>query len=418
MIRFVFIVSLILFIAIAAKPLYASTIKINEFSSASNPEWVELYNTGTSEINLNDWQILFHDNPSTTQKITLSPNDTISPGRFKIVERSYTGSSAWLSNSGDAIILKDSTNGEQDSVRYGNVNGSVVDAPTSVQSAGRSTDGISGWIIFLTPTKGATNNTSVSTSTPSPTPTLTPSPTPTPTSSTTQSTSSFTISNIPSQIDSDQSFNVSINLTLPDNPSTNFYLKGAFKKADGSNYFGQTKVSGNWVKNSSTYSNQYLITTNSSGNWSGNLEIQPDTDDSGYTGSNDYTFKVGKYTSAGSGPAWSNESTIKIISTESSDPASTTSTSNNPSATTNPSASSQSVKSQAITSSQPKTYDRLVYRIASVAAATASATPSAKVEVSNQKQTNPIVWVGLIFVFAGAGLIGYIYLKRNAKIHI
>ena len=67
-------------------------------------------------------------------------------------------------------------------------------------------------------------------------------------------------------------------------------------------------------------------------------------------------------------------------------------------------------------STQPKSYDKLVYRIASVAGATTSATPSAETKVRNQKQINLIVWIGLIFIFAGAGSIGYIYLKKNAKI--
>lgn len=54
-------------------------------------------------------------------------------------------------------------------------------------------------------------------------------------------------------------------------------------------------------------------------------------------------------------------------------------------------------------------------RIASVAGAQTS-TPEGEVEVKNQKQTSSFIWVGLIFIFAGAGLIGYIYFKKNAKI--
>lgn len=54
-------------------------------------------------------------------------------------------------------------------------------------------------------------------------------------------------------------------------------------------------------------------------------------------------------------------------------------------------------------------------RIATVAGAQ-TATPEGTVEVKNQKQTSPFIWVGLIFIFAGTGLIGYIYFKKNAKI--
>lgn len=243
-----------------------------------------------------------------------------------------------------------------------------------------------------------------------PTSTPTPSPTPTPLASTVSPTSSFTISNIPSQINSDQSFSAAVNLSLPNNPNTNFYLKGAFKKLDSSNYFGQTKVSGNWVKNGSSYSSQYQIITDSSGNWSGNLEVQPDSGDSGFTGSDDYIFKIGRYTSSGSGPTWSSEATIKIISAGSDQGRTLTDIS---SPTTSPSSSP---------SNQPKSYDKLIYHNATVAGAEASASTSAststKVAIKNQKQTTPIFWVGLIFIFAGIGSIGYIYLKKNGKIPI
>lgn len=248
-----------------------------------------------------------------------------------------------------------------------------------------------------------------STPTPIPSPTFSLSPTPTP--SPTPKLSSFTISNIPSQINSDQSFNVPINLSLPDNGNTNFYLKGAFKKSDSSNYFGQTKVSGSWVKNGSSYSNQFPITTDSSGSWSGNLEIKPDNEDSGFIGTDDYIFKIGRYTSSGSGPTWSNESTIKITSQENSQGETSANT-------FVPTTTSLQVKT--FTPNPTKNYDRLSYRIASVAAATTSATLSAStstgISVKGQRQTSLLIWTGLIFIFAGAGSIGYIYLKSNGKI--
>lgn len=250
-----------------------------------------------------------------------------------------------------------------------------------------------------------------------PTPTSTPTSTPFPTSSPPPSTSSFTISNIPSQINSDEVFNVSVNLSLPNNPNTNFYLKGAFKKSDSSNYFGLTKVSGNWIKNGSTYLSQYSITTDSSGNWSGNLEVKPDTEDAGYIGTDDYTFKVSRYTSSGSGPTWSNESTIKIINTSSDNQggASKTSTSS-----TNPTSSPQTSKSKVTDSQQSKNYDRPVYHTASVAAATVSATPTSNVEVKTEKRANFIPWIGVALIFCGIGSLIFIYLRQRKiyeKIH-
>lgn len=241
----------------------------------------------------------------------------------------------------------------------------------------------------------------LSTSSPSPTPTATPTPTlnasPTPSSA----TSSFTISNIPSQINSDQSFTVSVNLSIPNNPNTAFYLKGAFKKSDSSNYFGQTLVSGNWVKNGSTYSNQYPVTTDTSGNWSGNLEIKPDSEDAGFTDTGDYIFKVGRYTSTGSGPTWSNESNIKIVSTISDQGTTLT---NNPSSITNPPSSPQSVKnvkSRAVTS----------YRTASVAAATISTSSSPSAQIKGTRVQSILPWVGAIFIFCGISSLIFIYLR-------
>lgn len=162
------------------------------------------------------------------------------------------------------------------------------------------------------------------------------------------------------------------------------------------------------------------MTTDSSGNWSGSMEVKADPDDKGYTGTDDYIFKVGKYNSADSSPSvfWSNnESTIKIISTESDEGGNLT---NDSSPTISPSGSPSFVKTKTTTSSQPKSYDTLVYHSASVAGAKASTNASAsalpEVSVKNQKQINPIIWIGLVLILMGVGSLGYIYLKKNGKI--
>lgn len=237
-------------------------------------------------------------------------------------------------------------------------------------------------------------------------------PTSTPSSTTSSNPSSFTISNIPSQINSDQSLTTSVNLSLPSNPNTTFYLKGAFKKSDGSNYFGLTKVSGNWVKNGSSYSNQYPITTNSSGNWSGNLEAQPDSEDSGLTGSGDYIFKVARYTSSGSGPSWSNESNIEITKAVGSNDLVVSEYTPSPSANS----ANKSFVSQSKVLTKASSIPKAGYQIAAVAGATDSATPSIAVSVKNQKKVNPFLLAGIFLVFAGFGSLGYIYLRKNEKI--
>ncbi|MDD5147077.1 MAG: hypothetical protein PHV63_00805 [Candidatus Daviesbacteria bacterium] len=410
------IIFLILFIFYIPHLAFASTIKINEFyaaggSSSSNPDWVEIYNEG---MDISLYQLIDADN----HKKDLSGANCNS--HFCTID--------WynlLNKDGDIITLTSKLYSDIsiDQVKYGNHGG--IPAPGNGQSAGRNPDGTGNWTIFSTPSKGATNNTSPTsapTSTPTLSPTQTPAPTttPTPSSSSSQS-SSFTISNIPPQINSDQSFNISVNLALPSNPNTNFYLKGAFKKTDSSNYFGQTKVSGSWVKNGSSYSNQFPITIDASGNWSGNLEIMADTNDSGYSGNGDYIFKIGRYGNDGANLTWSNETTIKInnVDTSSSNDSDTSSAPDSNSNTKSSVTPSPIIsKAAAPTPAKSLNYS---YQIASVAGATTSAksaTPEGTVNVKNQRQTNPTVWLGLALIFAGCGSIGYIYFKKNAKIHI
>lgn len=146
-------------------------VKINEFSSASNPEWVELYNPSSQQVSLEGWKLVDKAENS------LALNGCISAGGF----RQFTRNEGWLNNNGDTFFLKNSLNEEIDKVVYGSDGG--VAAPTASQSAGRIMDGGSDWQIFESPTP---ENTLCSLPTPTPTPTLTPTLTPTPTSVPTQ----------------------------------------------------------------------------------------------------------------------------------------------------------------------------------------------------------------------------------------
>lgn len=126
--------------------------------------------------------------------------------------------------------------------------------------------------------------------------------------------STLTISNASSSINSDESFKITA--AINSTPNTNFYLKGAFKKSNSSNYFGFTKINSDWIKNNESFSKQLAITTDAAGSWNGEVEIKTDPDDSGFTGSGDYLFKVARYSSSGSGLTWSNEVNIHINSVE------------------------------------------------------------------------------------------------------
>lgn len=143
--------------------------------------------------------------------------------------------------------------------------------------------------------------------TPTPTDSSTPTTTPTPTPN---NSPNISISNVPSSINVDQSFDASVQITNF-SPNSNYYLKGAFKKSDTSNYFGQTLVGNTWIKNNEEYTKQLLITTDSSGNWNGTISIKGDQNDSGFTGNDNYVFKVGYYHD-GSSVSWSNEVIVNL----------------------------------------------------------------------------------------------------------
>lgn len=79
-------------------------IWINEFEqnpsgSDSDNEWVELYNSGTSDVDVTDWVVSSSDGSNTT--VVLS--GTISAGGYMVV----TNSGQWLDNSNEKVTLTD-----------------------------------------------------------------------------------------------------------------------------------------------------------------------------------------------------------------------------------------------------------------------------------------------------------------------
>ncbi|MEK7616958.1 MAG: hypothetical protein AAB414_02805 [Patescibacteria group bacterium] len=392
-IKLLILTALLLFFG--AKTSFASSIKINEFysegTSSSNPDWVEIY---TDAVDTSLYQIV--DAANNKQDLATS----ICNGNFCYIDWSNR-----LNKDGDTIKLelKSSPGQAVDQVIYGS--SGDISSPGVEQSAGRNSDATGGWVIFLSPTKGSSNNNSTASS-PSPSPSSSPSPSTSSSSSSTSSSSSsssstFTISNVPSKIDSTEEFKVSVNLSLSNSPNTTLYLKGAFKKKDGSNYFGLTKVGSSWKKNSQTYSDQSKITTNASGGWSGNLEIQPDIFDSGYEGGGDYIFKVGRYTEVGS-LSWSNELTVSIIAQE------ITLEDNEEGEILG---TEEKQKSKIISSKHEEYSLEKYIKIATPSQKAVQASPQA--EVKGEKQRNYLSWFGTFMVISGIGVLSFVYLRNK-----
>lgn len=181
--QFVSFLLLLLFFSEAAPPVYAKLF-INEFSSQSSSDWVEIYNDSDNDIPLTSYRLR---DSTTTNKLDL--NGILAPHGFIVFEWSDR-----LNNAGDIIkiVKADSESEEEDKVVYGNIEGKVIDSPGSGQFAARITDGGTAWGLFSSSTKGFTNvnATPAPTATPTPTeqpkPTATPTKAPTPTKSPTQ----------------------------------------------------------------------------------------------------------------------------------------------------------------------------------------------------------------------------------------
>lgn len=166
-------ITLLLIFLLTVNPQLASAkIVINEFSSATVNDWVELYNDGEESVNLSQFRIR-----DSTQTNKLDLTGTLAPQSFTSFD--------WynkLNKLGDVVkLVKISDESIDDQVAYGDQADSIIAAPGESQSAGREQDGGATWIVFSSSTKGLSNN--AGTVAPSPTliPTDVPAPTKTPT---------------------------------------------------------------------------------------------------------------------------------------------------------------------------------------------------------------------------------------------
>ena len=126
---------------------FPKDVIINEFVSdpeTGSAEWIELYNTTDSEIDITDWRIV-----EGSGKATLL-SGTIEAGDYTLV-MSPKGS---LNNTGDLIHLLDSTNTWIDGVAYGDWDDSTAPAVSDPLSVGLDSDG---YFVEMQATPGSTN---------------------------------------------------------------------------------------------------------------------------------------------------------------------------------------------------------------------------------------------------------------------
>ncbi len=149
-----------------------AALYINEFSSAtSNSDWVEIYNSDSSPVDLTGF--ILRDS---TESNKLDLSGTIGGNSYSVFDWNNK-----LNNDGDTVRLLKTDETQVDQVVYGGSGN--IPVPTGTQTAGRQADGSPTWVLFANDTKGSSNNsaTIVPTPTVTPTPTNTPAPTQTPT---------------------------------------------------------------------------------------------------------------------------------------------------------------------------------------------------------------------------------------------
>ncbi|OIO18618.1 MAG: hypothetical protein AUJ37_05040 [Candidatus Magasanikbacteria bacterium CG1_02_41_34] len=126
----------------------AISIQINEF--VSNPqtnesEWIELYNTATTSVNLFGWTL--HDGAGQIA----APTTTIAAQGFLVIELP----SNKLNNSGDRITLKNTHTNIVDTISYGDWENATVSAPAKGNALALNEKNV--WKETTTPTKKTVN---------------------------------------------------------------------------------------------------------------------------------------------------------------------------------------------------------------------------------------------------------------------
>lgn len=141
-------------------------VVLNEFSSSTSPDWVELY--AISETDISGWKI--DDDATSTIMHTIQGQTVLGVGELYVADVSNR-----LNNPGDIISLYTKEDSLVDQISYGDKGGVCV--PSESQSAGRVENGNT-IERFATPTKEGTNVGAALAPCPTPTPEPTEAPTP------------------------------------------------------------------------------------------------------------------------------------------------------------------------------------------------------------------------------------------------
>ncbi len=137
-------------------PTPTVVVKINEVFSTGTPDWVELYNPGTSAVDLSGYKMYDPDgNTDPTKKWVIPAGTVIPAGGYLTFDCDGTGTgsntSFKFSSSGEEVWLESPTGTVIDHI--------VFPALSNDSSYGRSPDGSANLVKFHPATKGAANPT-------------------------------------------------------------------------------------------------------------------------------------------------------------------------------------------------------------------------------------------------------------------
>ena len=142
------------------EPTAASTVVINEFVPKGS-EWVELYNGTGASVDITGWYL---DDTDCGSGSSVIGSVNLADDGYFVVNDSDAGDNFGLDNSGDVVVLCDSSHTEIDRVGYGDEGAAPLAVFSPAYSAGRVIDGNDtdddavDWNVTITSTKGTAND--------------------------------------------------------------------------------------------------------------------------------------------------------------------------------------------------------------------------------------------------------------------